>query len=315
MASAKRLIAGTLLAGCLLTGCATGESSPHPVVEHRVHWLANDHVRVGVAPAIGRVVWFGATGADNLLWMSDAPPSPADVYVNWGGDKLWPAPQAVWAEAFGQRADWPPDGVIDGESWRVVEATDDRLVIESHVNRDLQVRARRAIELLPDHPAVRMVNTLTRVAPNRFPVHVWTVTQVRPPSFILMGTAPDATPWVSLLSDPEQKAHVMRINDQAICFRPPAGKLKIGTRGGWVASVWDDVVLVEHTAVDPAGVYADGTSAQVYTSPDYAELELLSPTTQLQPGETLSNTVTWRLLPRRNRTPAELAAALARRIR
>ncbi len=74
--------------------------------------IANGTVEVVVVPQIGRIMRYGFTGNANVLWnnttlngkVTDLN-APGKDWINYGGDKLWPAPQERWG--------WPPDRTLD----------------------------------------------------------------------------------------------------------------------------------------------------------------------------------------------------------
>ena len=71
-----------------------------------------------------------------------------------------------------------------------------------------------------------------------------------------------------------------------------------------------DKVMAEFFRRDGTQSYPDrGLSAEVYTCPDYTELELLSPWVCLQVGETLMHEIAWEL----HRLPAVAETPQARR--
>ena len=71
-----------------------------------------------------------------------------------------------------------------------------------------------------------------------------------------------------------------------------------------------DKVMAEFFRRDGTQSYPDGgLSAEVYTCPDYTELELLSPWVYLQVGETLMHEIAWEL----HRLPAVAETPQARR--
>lgn len=320
----RSLTAPLLLAAALLVpGCSAARPASPPVTAApaaggprdvaRLTFadtvtLGNGHVEVGVAPGVGRIVRFAPAGGENVLWV--APAGAYDhpfvaygrTYVNVGGDKVWPTVQALWPRAYGG-GDWPPEAAIDGSPWTLVEHSPGRIVIESPVSPALGVRVRRTIALPANAPRVEITNELTRVKPSVFPVHLWTVTQAVPPAAVMLDIAADraaAPPFVHL-SDPAAVApHLATVaDDEAVRWRlDQVGDAKLGTLGRWVAALYPDTIFLQSTGFDPRAAYPDASSVQVYSSGDYTELELLSPFVHLQPGQTLTNRVTWQLLPR-----------------
>lgn len=64
-------------------------------------WTAEvGQATVIVAPAVGRLVWFGPTGGGNLLFMPPGGSIPVGGSVLHGGHQCWLGPQARWV--------WPP---------------------------------------------------------------------------------------------------------------------------------------------------------------------------------------------------------------
>ncbi|MEX1016302.1 MAG: DUF4380 domain-containing protein [Phycisphaeraceae bacterium] len=290
--------------------------------------LSNHHVRLGVSVNTGRLLEFGPREGTNLLWLNDEAldqplPEPGtplqarrSAYRNYGGDKVWPTVQGLWARAYGSGSTWPPDGVIDGQPWRLLVHEPQRIVMRSDVHPTLNVYCEREIHLDPDRPTARITNRLTRVAPSLFPVHIWTITQVRQPQAVLLDVAPDRVadlPWVALDTPRESVEQNVRWLDETVAAwrfpREPAGK--IGTLGRWIAGVWEEWVFLQTVDdYDPAAAYPDASNVQAFADDRYTELELLSPFVHLQPGESVEHTVTWHLLPRRGRSVEQVIEAL-----
>lgn len=288
-------------------------------------WLSNGSVRVGVSAEAGRV-WAFERAVDGesrqLLWHNTAAAlandREADRYSNIGGDKVWPALQAMWARFTPSGGGWPPDGTIDGEPWTVLEQSDRHVVLASRVNTHLGARVVRRVDLAGDGPQVRITNRVERVAGSALPLHVWTVSQVHSPPVVLLDVAANQPPsevnrWLDFGSREKVKPFVTELEVDgaaAIAYRyDPKGARKIGTFGRWIAGVWDDVMWVQVGSYDPAGSYPDRSNVQVYSDGNYTELELLSPQQHPQPGDAIEFTVTWVLLDR----PADAdTAALVR---
>lgn len=275
--------------------------------------LDNGVVRIAVSPQAGRITHFGrsdAGPAGNLLWLpgQDVWQNPfrgdGRSYFNLGGDKVWVCVQALWERAHG--SDWPPEGVIDGRPWNLVEASPERIVIESEASPAFGARVRREIELVPGAATALITNRLTRTEPNVFPLHIWSITQVNTPPMALLDVAPDrvnpSTVWLPMQPGGRTVGPYVSVlpRYEAVAFQtealPDAGK--IGALGRWVAAVWEDHLLLQIGDYDRDGSYPDGSSAQIYTDDQYTELELLSDSRHLRPGETMTNRVAWHLLPR-----------------
>lgn len=279
--------------------------------------LQNGKIFLALDPALGRIVGFGsAASRQNLIWLNRADQLPdrsaPQAWRNYGGDKVWVSQQKTWP--FIRNAD-RPDPDIDGSPWQLLEATEHRAVLESRQSRTLNVRVRRTVTLAERAPRVTIHNVLHRSAPSPFPVHIWSITQIRPTECCLLHSAaqkPDPRPYLELCAPGTLPRDRVTELDASVLFRPPRGEpadSKIGTLGKWVAAVFPDWVLLQRHIFDPTACYPDGSSVQVYACPDYLELETLSPSLHLQPGEELAHTVSWELRERRPDTPPRQLAA------
>ncbi len=317
------LLAGiAMLATCLqaqTTQPATAPADARRLTFPDAVTLVNDHIRVDVAPTVGRITYFGRVEGENLIWIN----TPEDVlteyrrggvrYRNVGGDKIWPTAQALWARAFGGNApDWPPDGIIDGQPWTLVDQSAHHAVMQSPLAAHLGIQVRREITLHEREPRVTIENTITRHKASVFPVQIWTVTQAHWPRFVLLDVAqdrPGEAAWVPFGKNLAPLVHSIG-DDAAILFTIDRSRdtgQKIGTLGRWLAAVWDDQIWYQSTAFDPTGMYPDASSVQAYYDGVCSELELLSPMVHLQPGESLRNTVVWWLVPRDGLTDRQIA--------
>ena len=77
----------------------------------------------------------------------------------------------------------------------------------------------------------------------------------------------------------------------------------IGTRGAWIAAVYDDTILVHEVSPSGQGDYATDVSVQLFSIKGFVELETLSANATPKVGEIMENTVRWKVLPR----PEELS--------
>jgi len=78
----------------------------------------------------------------------------------------------------------------------------------------------------------------------------------------------------------------------------PAGALKIGgpNPDGWLAYHRHGLLFVKFATYDPEAAYFDlGASSQVYSNPQFLELETLGPKVTLRSGETTRHVETWRV--------------------
>src|SRR5690242_1909803 len=124
------LRAGLVSATLLLSACATRTTSPAATAAGAAAivpiayrgWpdalrLENAHVEAIVVPAIGRVMSFRFRDGSNVLWedpsLSGQSGDPSGKsWINFGGDKTWPSPEAEWKNYTG-RKEWMPPPAFD----------------------------------------------------------------------------------------------------------------------------------------------------------------------------------------------------------
>jgi len=287
--------------------------------------LKNKALTLTVAPGVGRIVGLTPAGGRDLMWRTTAEQAAAGAaegkWVNLGGDKVWPALQAMWGRYLPHGGGWPPDPAIDGSRWDVLEHDAQRIVIRSPLAPELGIRITRVIELDEARPRVVIHNSLERVRRSIFPVHIWSVSQLDQPRYALLGVAqrwpqgPQGRELYTLWGRGRKNkvsAHITPLADgRAVRWDfGHEGGGKVGTLGTWCAAVYDDWAVVHHTAFDPAGSYPDASNIQVYTHGQYVELETLSPQSHPQPGEAIENTVVWTLIPAKGRDDAALVETI-----
>jgi hypothetical protein len=282
--------------------------------------ISNGQIRVGVAPSVGRIVEFGYIGKLNLLWLNTKE-KIAEIkkkdWVNYGGDKVWPSQQTNWAQIYGRK--WPADYISEGMRWDVVEKNDRRIVIRSQTSPELAVRIQRSIEIPGEDAIVIIHNSIERLSANPFPVHILSVTQVHKPDFCLLGLWPQQPfPNRPFCQDvAEHNTPVSIKNGMAFRYECSTDKKgQVGTLGSWVAGIFSDIIFLQTTDASLDACYPDRASVWAYTCHDYVELETISESRHIKPGEQLLNTVTWRLLKRNlddsEDNIAEIATKLSR---
>jgi len=301
-------LAGLGLLGCLLLlGCASNLSQVNSITERfsDAVTLTNDSVYLSVSPQIGRVVAFGRVGHQSVIWLRDEQAvkkaKANGRWPNYGGDKVWPNIQSQWHEIYDRP--WPPDDVIDNQPWQIINQTPDSLTLQSNVSEQQHLQIHRMFQLLPGQARVQIHNTITQLAETSYPVHVWSITQVKPPTRTLLhvmnpspvSNADERYVWVTLPKKPGKPQWLPDVSavyhDQTVS---QSGKL--GTMGQWIEAIYPTQIFRQSHAVIAGAYYPERASIEYYVGKGYAELETLSPAQVLTPGQTLEHTVTWELL-------------------
>jgi hypothetical protein len=248
---------------------------------------------------------------------------PMAAWLNWGGDKTWPAPQG-----WGGPGEWagPPDPVLDSGAYDLVvdpgtgpagAPGSGGFTMTSGADPRTGLRLTRRVGARAGEAGFRLGLTATNEsgAPVRWAL--WNVTQ-------LPGTAPGACPsggvYVGLAGDGGPRAvdlvagtgnPVVRGHTASVAHVPHqdvVGKAGFPGAAGWLAYVTGSGTLTQRFAVDGAAEYPDGGSrAEVWLehpvdrplehlgglSPAgrIVECEALGPWTWLEPGGSTSLTI------------------------
>ena len=327
-----------LLAACLVAGAEAQTVRPSTYKGWKAHLLENDLVRLHVVPEIGGRVIQYALGEKEFFWVNPAltgktPPEtgldPDGGWLNYGGDKLWPAPQG-W-ENDGQ---WPgpPDAVLDGQPYRAeVDPQSASIRLTSRDDPRSGIRFSRRIRLDPRSTRVSVEATMTNVddKPRRW--GIWSISQID-------AGLPGGDDYNRLLrawcpinprSRFERGYRVMfgekdnpsfEVDKQrgliGVSYRYIVGKIGLDSDAGWVATVdgREGDVFVQRFKFDPESEYPDESSVEFWhnglgriyaynewlqmadsrdENPYMFESEVLGPFARLLPGESFTWSYDW----------------------
>jgi hypothetical protein len=273
-----------------------------------VTWLERGDLRLGLVPELGgrllsvrhrgvELLWRNAEHLDDDLRGEYAPNSGRmGDWVNYGGDKTWPAPQGwsgpdQWAG--------PPDPVLDSGPYSVA-ADGDMVTMTSAPDPRTGLRFTRAITILDDgyRLDLRAENVSDRVV--RWAL--WNVTQLPGGGSVTAGLRrPDVVALVAGTGTPEYTVDGDRL---VVPPQDVVGKLGVPGTAGWVSYG----ALTLSFEVDPAGEYPDeGSPLEIWLEhplPEplaelgdldpparIVELEVLGPLTTLEPGASTALTI------------------------
>lgn len=275
--------------------------------------LQNDHVEAIVVPAVGRVMSFRFRGGANVFWedlsLAGQRGDPTGKqWVNFGGDKTWPAPEAEWKN-YTKYPQWMPPPGFDALP-AVARAGHGDIVLTMPIDPFYGVRATRRISLVANEPAMTIATTFERVSGEPSKIGIWVITQFTNPAAVYVPVRADSmfpggyfsfrpTAWPQLGTAPG----VVKLT------RDPAGSHKLGADADRMLWMSDDVACLVTSERVTGAEYPDrGASAEVYTNPDpkkYVELEMLGPLAVMKPGDKITRTSTYRLFRRTSRDPDE----------
>jgi hypothetical protein len=261
------------------------------------YYLRNPVVEAVVVPSIGRVMQFGFIGQEGLFWQNEElyrkPLScESEDWLNFGGDKTWPAPEGDWSRFTGKNK-WHPPRAFDCMPLEAnVEGAD--LVLTSPVDPHYGIRTTRRIHLDPSQPVMTIATTYERVSGEPAPIGIWVITQLKDPVAVYVPLPADASAGFVLLTK-ERPPSLRRLPNGILSLkRSPTAAYKIGTQSETLLWMNAPYALRIDTTRPTNREYPDfGSSTEVYTNPNplaYVELETLGPLELLKAGDKISQT-------------------------
>ncbi len=299
----------TLLCGMIFlicSGASWGETAVKQLTYHGwqgAYHIENGTVELVYVPQIGRIMRYAYLGGPNMLWENSllsgqkiSEESAAKEWPNYGGDKLWPAPQSRWG--------WPPDPILDSGSAKVTISPDQHLLVTGQASTKSGVRFTRDIALDASGTGVTIKNTMTNTSDKPLEWSVWEITQVNDPDSTSMplNTAGHFAQGYHVFSDGGAQPGILEVvNEEVILRRSKTQSFKIGGDSPlvWLQADKGGYHIQVSAAYEAGGNYPDdGCGVEIYTNGDplkYVELELLSPIRTIAPHESSKFTTYWKL--------------------
>ncbi len=264
-----------------------------------------------VVPQIGRVMSFRFLDGENVFWEDrsldgkSGDPSGRE-WVNFGGDKTWPAPEGDWGKHTGYKEWMPPPGFDGAPSTGEGQGT--TIVLTTAIDPFYGVRAVRRIWLEGDKPELTITTTYERVSGSPAKVGVWIITQFKNPERVYVPLASNSTfengfytfpgpPWPQLT----------KTNGTVVIARDSQASHKMACDGDRLLWVGKEAMCLVVSRRSAGGDYPDrGASAEVYTNPDpkpYVELEMLGPLSTMKVGDKITQVNSYKLMRRTMNDP------------
>jgi hypothetical protein len=295
--------------------------------------LSNDLIRLDITPELGGRIMNYQLGPHRFLWSNgalagDHPPKsrlgPGGAWLNWGGDKLWPAPQG-WDNS--DQWPGPPDPILDGspQHLRILPpiAGSQAVQLTSPPDQKTGIQFSRTIRIFDESSHVHVDAQMKNISHRVIRWGIWTDTQLDASDHPHAGMNHDFFTYVPMNPkschpqgfkvlygssqnpeiEPNAIDHMMRLHFQWI-----VGKVGIDSNGGWVANVdgRTGYVFVQTFRFRDDEHYPDDSSVEVWTNgigsihawkknvqmpanpednPYLVESELIGPFTTISPGE------------------------------
>lgn len=202
------------------------------------------------------------------------------------GSTFWTSPQKEW--------NWPPVPEFDKQPY-TVEQIGDTLVLTSSVSEKLQCSVGKAFAVDPTDNAIVITYSIKNESDVARKVAPWEITRVANDGIIFFDAPIDGITPADLMRFEAKHGAVWYVADEA-----PQNR-KINADGkGWLAYCANGLLLVKKFQdLDASQPAPEEAEIQVYVNlrKTYIELESQGAYTELKPGESLSWTVRWYLLP------------------
>ncbi len=309
------LLFGLSLLLVLFCGLDVNASIPAKITLNKTNYqgwpdswvLSNGQVEAVIVPAVGRVMQFRFKDGENTFWenrevYSKMPSTSPKEWVNFGGDKTWPAPQSDWQNLIGRI--WPPPTDFDSISV-AAQVKGNEVTLISPVDSIYGIRTYRKIRLEPQKPVMSITTTYEKVKGQPKDVAVWVITQLRDPVAVYA-----ALPQPSIFPQGYNKQSQdlpgnLKVEDRLLSLtRDSKNFHKIGCDADTLLWLGEKVAVRIDSPKIPGASYSDqGSSAEIYTNPNpdaFVELEFLSPLKTLKIGQRISLTTTYSLIRRKS---------------
>lgn len=262
--------------------------------------MTNGTVDLVFVPQIGRIMRYGYVNGPNMLWENPALFGKVErtangVWVNYGGDKLWPAPQSAWG--------WPPDPDLDdGPCTVLLEGK--HVLVNGMDSEKTGLRFRRIVEMDPEGTGVTLINMLVNGSEQTVNASVWEIAQTDDPDEAWLPAQKTADlpkgwavfgggePDPAYAKEKDGVVHIRRKETQGVKYGAASG-------AGYVAAVKGDTTFRIATPLLSGAKYPDdGKAQEIWTNGDplkYVELELLGPLVAIPPEGHTGLTVKWSL--------------------
>ena len=205
----------------------------------------------------------------------------------WFGSTFWTSPQREW--------NWPPVQEFDKQAYTIQQRDANRLVISSPVSQRLGLRVGKDFSVGKNGSFVVTYSIKNEGSQPRS-VAPWEITRVINNDGLIFFDAPIDSIWpANLMTFTQSDGGAWYKTDEA-----PQNRKVNANASGWLAYSADGLLLVKQFPDLKPGEAAPGEAeVQVYVNQGktYIELESQGAYTLLQPGEQLTWTVRWYLLP------------------
>ena len=263
--------------------------------------LSNKHIEMIITTDVGpRVIFFGSTGGVNEFaeYSDQLGKSGGDEWRIYGGHRLWHAPEEMPRTYFPDNT--PIKLEEHGKMIRVIQPIETSTGIQKEID----------FEMADDQASVKLTHRLINRNLWRIELAIWSLSVMTQGGVGIFPMPPRGSHSEHLepknalalwaytdMSDARWTwgNHFMLLRQDAQAKTPQ--KVGIMCKEGWCAYANHNNLFVKKFAYTNGATYPDfGCSIETFTNADMLEVETLSPTNLLAPGEKIEHIETWYLL-------------------
>jgi hypothetical protein len=290
--------------------------------------LGNGTIVLEVTPQLGgRGLWFSLRERDNLLKVGAEVANRPEPKVSakaddigYLGHDVWLGPQSQWwlqqdanLARRDAKANWPPDPYLAFATTRVVERTEQRLVLEGVPSPVSGVQLRKTFALDPDRPdTVELQAQARNIRDTPVAWDLWFNTRVPSSTRVYVPVAGQQDVRVESSTDQTIGPLLPRIRDGLFSFdRSPLpagmaarrGKVFLQSSAGWMAGfAGDQLFIIRFPHQERSLIHPEQGQVELYLddapgSEGLLEMEVHAPYRRLQPGQVMEAAERWTVLP------------------
>lgn len=289
--------------------------------------VSNGIVAFSVVPGIGGRVMGLSLGEIRAFYSNprllgkaivESPNAGISLGRNYGGSKVWLGPQGWSSE---QEWPGPPDPVLDcgAYDWQaVLDSNVAKIHLQSQHDEYSGITMRREIKISSGSSSVELLHTMQNTSRRPVRWSIWQVTQVEAPRGLEIF-AP-GTGFHQIFGDKPYKSVCFSAAEKRVRvkYEDQVAKLAVEADQGWFASLDQTrgFVLAETFPITPGASYPDaapvafwisghgtftlhGDQVDMSAGPNgcdaHVETEIMSPLTDLEPGDWCKFRTTWHM--------------------
>lgn len=269
----------------------------------------------------GRLLSFALAGKPNFLLIDEsagdpeAPPDAHSGYIRYQGHEVWIGPQREWwvhqdvnPARAAAKATWPPDPWLSLAKYTLVDKLPGEITLDSPASPVSGVQLRKRYALVADQPnSLRLDAEATNRSGKPAGRDIWFNTRVpaHTRAYVPVAAKEDIRIEPAGALRATLDGGLLSLDLPAPGQAARKGKLFVQPSNGWVAAFRDGQALVIRFAHQPrAAIHPAQGQVELYQDADpgtpgkgMLEIEVHAPYVELAPGQTMTASELWTILP------------------